>query len=68
MTRTLQIVCSLILSAVAPVLAAMAIGNLDTGAAVESSCVGEVRAPAAPKVTPKVESGFCSATASEVRP
>jgi hypothetical protein len=68
MTRTLPIVCFLILSAVAPLLAAKAIGNLDTGVTVESSCLADVRVPATPKVAPKAESGFCSATASEVRP
>jgi len=68
MTRTLPIVCSLILSAIAPVLAAMAIGNLEAGAAVESSCLADVPAPVTPKVAPKAEAGFCSAGASEVRP
>jgi hypothetical protein len=68
MTRTLPIVCSLVLAAVAPVLAAIAIGNLEAGAAVESSCLADVRAPVVPKVAPKAESSFCSAGASEVRP
>ena len=67
MTRTLPIVFSLILSAVAPVLAAMAIGNLEASA-VETSRLADVRAPVTPKVAPKAEVGFCSAGASEVRP
>jgi hypothetical protein len=68
MTRTLPIVCSLILSAVAPVLGAMALGNLETGGAVESSCLADVPAPVTPKVEPEAEAGFCSASSSEVRP
>ena len=67
MTRTFPIICSLILSAVAPVLGAMALGNLETSAAVDGSCLADVPAPVTPKVTPKVESGFCSAAAFEVQ-
>jgi hypothetical protein len=62
MTRTLPIVCSLILAAVAPVLGAMTLGSLEPSATVESSCLADVSAPVTPKAAPKAESGFCSET------
>ena len=68
MTRTLPIVSLLILAAAAPLLAARALGNLETGTAVQSSCLDTVRVEAAPKPAPKADTAFCSADATEVLP
>ena len=68
MTRTLPIVTALILAAIAPVLAARALGNLETRTTVQSSCLDTPRVAVTPKAAPKAEAGFCTADTSEVQP
>jgi hypothetical protein len=68
MTRTLPIVALITLAAVAPVLAARAIGSLEPLTAAANSCLDGARIEVAPKIAPAAESGFCSADASGVRP
>jgi hypothetical protein len=68
MTRTLPIVTALILAAVAPLLAARALGNLETRTTVQSSCLDTPRVEVTPNVAPKAEAGFCTADATEVQP
>jgi hypothetical protein len=69
MTRTLPLVtAALILAAAAPLLAARALGNLETRTNAQSSCLDTPRVEMAPKPAPKAEAGFCMAEASEVLP
>jgi len=68
MTRTLPIVTALILACLAPVLAARALGNLETRTTVQSSCLDTPRVEVTPKPAPKAEAAFCTAEASEVLP
>jgi len=68
MTRTLPIVFLLTLAAVAPVLAARAIGNLEIQSASAGSCLDTAPVHVAPKAAPKPEAAFCSAAATEVLP
>lgn len=70
MTRTLSILTGALitLSAVAPVLAARALGSLETRAAI-SACLDDAPVMVASKVEPQAEQSSCSADEStEVLP
>jgi hypothetical protein len=71
MTRTLSILTGALitLSAVAPVLAARALGTLEPHAAIAGACLDAPPAKAAPVAEPEAEGGSCKADeSSEVAP
>ena len=73
MTRQLSIVALLVLSAIAPLFAAQALGSLETHASNDGACLAASPAPVTRKVAPAPQPSVCVAgdTADdgpEVRP
>jgi hypothetical protein len=70
MTRTFSILTGALiaLSAVAPVLAARALGSFETRAPVAAACLDAPAVAVAPVAPQAVEPNSCSAEQSEVQP